>query len=464
LADPVIDAYLLSLWQPLMTAAKRRGELAPEMEEAYAWQIFAMRDKSVNAFALPGGFFGVHLGLLALVDTPDELASVLAHELTHATQRHIARGFSRQNAQSPLLLAGTLLAILAATRANNANSNAAAQGALAATQAVGIQSRLNFSRDMEREADRIGFTLMADAGYEPGAFVAMFNKLALAARLNDSGNFPYLRSHPLTTERIADMSARVGSTPTAGPTQATPEQLAIHRLMAVRAKVLADPSVAALTSHIQQARQAYQAPEQLAAANLMPALYGGALAAGRLKDGALARQLYSELQLQAKRSNPGELALQAVRWLAADLRLESAMTPRLDINSSNRIELLYAAEAALRSNTSPEAQTIAMQKLTLWVSARPQDAQAWELLAQLQLAQKQSGPQNQNIRAAMSLGRSARARYNDPGALAHFMAAQNLIRQQAPGEVDRIDAAIVDSQVRELQRRIREQTAQAGLP
>ena len=441
--DPVLDAYVQSIWQPLVAAAKQRGELSPEMDDAFAWQLFLLRDKSVNAFALPGGYFGVHLGLLALVDTPDELASVLAHELTHVTQRHIARGMSRQNAQSPWLLAGAILAVLAATRSTNASTDAVSQGALAASQAAGIQSRLNFSRDMEREADRIGFTLMTPAGYAPAGFIGMFNKLAQAARFNDNGNFPYLRSHPLTTERIADMRARTQEQGGAATSSATSSALQLHRLMAIRARVLSDLSVDALKTHTAKALLA------LDAQTAITTLYAGVLAAGQLKDTALAGQLYNQLKTWARQTELPPTVAQALRWLAADVQLEGQMEVALDINSSTRIEMLYAALSASRNGAAGQSAA-ATARLQLWLTSHPRDAEAWELLARLQLAQ------NQRIRAAMSQAEGASARLNDSAALAQYQAAQSLIRQTAPANIDKVDAAIVDSKVRELQRRVRE--------
>jgi predicted Zn-dependent protease len=88
--DPILDEYIQSLWRPLVTSALARGDLSPEMQERFAWKILLGKDRSVNAFALPGGYMGVHLGLISVVATRDELASVMAHELSHVTQRHIS--------------------------------------------------------------------------------------------------------------------------------------------------------------------------------------------------------------------------------------------------------------------------------------------------------------------------------------------------------------------------------------
>lgn len=118
--DAILGDYVEGLWLRLMAAARQRGELRPEMDEQYAWAVMLGRDRSVNAFALPGGYMGVHLGLIASVDDADELASVLAHELSHITQRHIARMISRQGQQAPWMIAAMILGILAASSSPDA--------------------------------------------------------------------------------------------------------------------------------------------------------------------------------------------------------------------------------------------------------------------------------------------------------------------------------------------------------
>src|SRR5690606_19031816 len=107
---------VMSIWQPLVQAAKARGDMSPELEERFAWQILLGRDKSINALALPGGFLGVHLGLIGAVSSSDELATVMAHELTHVTQRHIARMIGEEKKSTPLLVAGMILGALAASK------------------------------------------------------------------------------------------------------------------------------------------------------------------------------------------------------------------------------------------------------------------------------------------------------------------------------------------------------------
>jgi predicted Zn-dependent protease len=410
-SDPVLDAYLASIWQPLYAQAKRSGALPAEMDAQFAWRSFLVRDKSVNAFALPGGYFGVHLGLFAMSETPDALASVLAHEITHVTQRHISRGMSKQSAQTPWLVASILVGLLA-MRTNPQ----AASAALSTGQAAAIQSQLNFSRDFEREADRLGFTLMAPAGYNPEGFVDMFNMLGKASRLSDNGNFPYLRTHPLTTERVADMRARVGefgrASQMANPVAKDPNALLLHRLMAARA-----------------------------------VLYAAALASWQSKDAPRARAFYERLKASTSIRTPAA-ALDVVRWLGIELQAAS-IAPPLDLASSSRIEMLYAAQQILNApSPAPAVLKALTSRLQDWTSSNPKDIDAWSFLAQSQLRQ------NQRIRSSIATAEGLRAQLDDSAALAQYLAAQDLIRQGIPA--DSVDAAIVDSKVRELQSLLQE--------
>ena len=114
--DPLVLEYIEQLWQSLLGSARKRGEITQDLDSLYAWEPFVVQDRTVNAFALPGGYIGVHLGLLAMTATPDELASVLAHEMSHVTQRHIARTIGVQSRQSWVSLASLILGIMAASR------------------------------------------------------------------------------------------------------------------------------------------------------------------------------------------------------------------------------------------------------------------------------------------------------------------------------------------------------------
>ena len=167
------------------------------------FEFFLIRDPQINAFALPGGFIGVNTGLLLAAQAESEVAGVLAHEIAHVTQRHIARMLMQQKQSSVATLA-TLAAALLLSRA----STQAAEAAFAFGQAGAIQSQLNFTRDNEREADRVGLQILDQAGLDPRGMANFFERLQRATRVYEGGAPSYLRTHPLTFERIADMQNR----------------------------------------------------------------------------------------------------------------------------------------------------------------------------------------------------------------------------------------------------------------
>src|SRR5207244_9583635 len=132
---------------------------AAELDERFAWEVFLIRDRTINAFALPGGYFGVHLGLIGTVGSSDELAAVLAHELSHVTQRHISRLMTNQSRQTPLIIAAMILGALAAGKNSDMLSAAVVGG-----QAVAVQGQLYFLREMDVGAERLGFGVVLDCG------------------------------------------------------------------------------------------------------------------------------------------------------------------------------------------------------------------------------------------------------------------------------------------------------------
>jgi predicted Zn-dependent protease len=177
-------------------------------ESRQNFDFFLILDNQINAFALPGGFIGVNSGLLLSSQNESEVASVLAHEMAHVTQRHIARMLAQQKQSQITSLAALAVAILAARASSQAAEAAAAFG----TASV-IQTQLNFTREHEREADRVGVQTLEQAGFDPHAMVTFFERLQRATRLYEGGAPSYLRTHPLTFERIADIQNRVEHLP-----------------------------------------------------------------------------------------------------------------------------------------------------------------------------------------------------------------------------------------------------------
>jgi predicted Zn-dependent protease len=162
----------------------------------------------LNAFALPGGYVGVHTGLILAARSESELAGVLAHEISHVTQSHLARMFGNQS-QAQL---ASLLSLAVALLAARSNPDVAL-GAAVAGQAAGIQNQLNYSRDFEREADRLGLDLMEKASYDTRGMGSFFERMLQFGRLYENNAPGYLRTHPLTVERITDMENRIAQRP-----------------------------------------------------------------------------------------------------------------------------------------------------------------------------------------------------------------------------------------------------------
>jgi predicted Zn-dependent protease len=201
---PIYD-YLNQMERRLLQAAKRLqlGGANEQGSGAYNFEVFAVKDSSINAFALPGGFIGFHTGLLVSAETDSEVASVMGHETGHVLQRHLARQMDRQTTNTMIALAGILLGALAASR-----NPGAASGLMQGGQAVAINNQLSYSRDAEREADRIGFQILAESGYDVNGAPGFFQRLQKATGIMDNGVPSYVRTHPLTTDRIADMQDR----------------------------------------------------------------------------------------------------------------------------------------------------------------------------------------------------------------------------------------------------------------
>ena len=200
--DPEVNDYLNELGHRLVAAG---------YDAKQDFEFFAVPDFTVNAFALPGGYIGVNTGLIVLAQNESELASVLAHEISHVTQRHMARMLDNQKNSMLMSLAGLALAVLA-SRAGGGNS-AATAAAIQGSQALSMQNQLNFTRENEYEADRVGFHRLVAAGFDPNGMATFMEKLQRSTRFVE-GNAPsYLRTHPVTYERIAEAQGRAQSMP-----------------------------------------------------------------------------------------------------------------------------------------------------------------------------------------------------------------------------------------------------------
>ncbi|MFA6311878.1 MAG: M48 family metalloprotease [Sterolibacterium sp.] len=340
LDDPEIRGYLNRLGSRLV---------AQSLEARQDFEFFALRDPTLNAFAMPGGYIGVHSGLILSAQSESELASVLAHEISHVTQHHLARQLNTQSqAQLPMLL--SLAVALLASRAHAGGDFA--QGALMAGQAAGIQHQLNYSRDFEREADRLGIQLLDRAGYDIRGMPSFFERLQRFSRLYENNAPGYLRTHPLTTERIADMENRTRPQ----PYRQVPDSL---DFLLVRAKLRASEGIPqdAVTDFDTQLRERKFTSE-------IAVRYGLATALSRARNFAGAEREIGELR-RLKANSP------LIESLAADLRKNQndfagalkILHPALDRYPQERALAYALVETLLADRRPQEALRVTVDEL-----------------------------------------------------------------------------------------------------
>ena len=484
--DPVLYQYLMSIFVPLHAAALQRGNISPEQEEKLAWEPFLVNDAEFNAFALPGGYMGVNLGLIAQAGTRDEMASVLGHELSHITQRHIARSMVANQHQSMVTMAAMLIGLILSAKSHNADTPMAV---LTTGQAAMATGQLTFSRQMETEADTFGQEVMTDAGFSPSGMADMFGRLEEVSRLNDSNQYPWLRSHPLTIERIAAARLRAHA---GAPQDPARSHITEHSLMRARARALMDTSDVALRRMQNRAR--LNVP--LNDAERLGTLYGGALASIELRDFASAESMIAtaldvltqhaaavvqqdrEAALVASGAQreatgtagipPNAPAAVTVRpklypiepEVARDfalLRVQEAAGKRngADIatavaalgNERSRPAMMARAEAAIaraaaRDPGAGAALQQAVETLQTWVAEHPRDVFAWTLLSQC------AEPLGQKLRAIRAEAEAHAAQGDLVGAIDRMRAGQKLARA---GKLDFVEASIIDSRLHELE-------------
>lgn len=256
-----------------------RRLVARSSDSRQEFEFFLIRDNQINAFALPGGYIGFNTGLLLAAQSESEVAGVMAHEIAHVTQRHIARMIAQQKQSQIVSLAALAVAILASRASSELASAAVAFG-----QAGAVQSQLNFTRDNEREADRVGLQILDAAGFDPRGMVLFFERLQRATRIYDGGAPSYLRTHPLTFERIADVQNRMH----AMPYRQIPDSVEFQLIRAKLKAELEAPREAAafFESSLAERRFLSEAASR----------YGLALAVLRAKDFARARREHDALR------------------------------------------------------------------------------------------------------------------------------------------------------------------------
>lgn len=355
--DPLLYTYLEDLIYRLVTHSQledRRIELV------------VVDNPSINAFAVPGGVIGVHNGLLMYAQTEDELATVLAHEIAHLSQRHFSRRVEFQKNQQPLNLAAMLAGfVLMATAGGDAG-----MAALTAAQAAAQDSALRYSRSNEAEADRVGMQTLVDAGMDPHAAPAMFERMLQATRYAGGNRVPeFLRTHPLSENRIADTRNRARQYPKQPPQVSLDYQLMRARV----ANQLADTPEEAVQKFRGEISGSTRSPEA--------ARYGLVLAltaAGRADEAGLQlddiwaddpdrlEYIIADAEIDLLRGEPGR---------AAD-----KLAKRLKLSPGNHPLTMTYAKALMRDQRAHVAEEVLLEQS----KRKPKDPGLWYLLAEVQ--------------------------------------------------------------------------------
>lgn len=355
--DPLLFDYLEGLIYKLLTHS--------QLEDRRV-EIVIVDNPTINAFAVPGGVIGIHNGLLLWAQTQDELATVLAHEIAHLSQRHFSRSVEFQKKQQPLALAAMLAGlVLMATTGSDVG-----MAAISASQAASQDASLRYSRGNEQEADRVGMQTMVEAGMDPHAAPSMFERMMQASRYSGGNRMPeFLRTHPLSENRIADTRNRARQY----PKQIRHIDLDYQLMRARVALQLADTP--------EEAVQEFRGELDGKPLSREAATYGLVLAlteAGRSQEASLEldglwsrspdrlEYIIADAQIDMAQNKPGKAA--------------NKLAQKLEITPGNHpLTMTYAT--ALMKNQQPH---IAEEVLVTQSRLRPNDPGLWYLLAEVQ--------------------------------------------------------------------------------
>ncbi len=411
ISDPEVADYVQQVGFRLVAAS-------PESRRHF--EFFVVRDRTVNAFAMPGGYIGVHTGLLLAAQTESEFAGVLAHELAHVLQRHLARQFEAQAKATHLSLLAFALSVLAAS-----SNPQAAQAGIVAAQAAPAAVFLNYSRDFEREADRVGYQILEASGYDTAGMPGFFERLQKSTRLYENNAPVYVRTHPLTTERLADMQNRQAT----APYRQRPDS---HEFQLVRAKLRAADG---------RAEDAV-------------AFFRTALAERRFADEAAVRYGYAAALARARDFKAADAEITAVRKTARPHPMYETLAARIkagagDLAGADRIlaaaSQTYPDFFAIKSDRAEILQRLGREKeavalLDELAKRRPGDAQLYQMLAKSYAALGARTQQHRALAEAYYLQGSVPA------------AIEQLQFAQAAGDSDFYTLSAIDARLRELKR------------
>lgn len=435
LPDPDTLDYLNNLGYRLVAASPAR-----HMD----FTFFVIRDPTLNAFALPGGFIGMHSGLIIAAQSESELASVLAHEIGHVDQRHIARMLSNQK-DSVAITIGTLLLALLASRYGGSSSGDLFMASILGGQAAAIQQQLNFSRDAEREADRVGFQTLTAAGFDPRGMADFFTRLQQGTRIYESAAPAYLRTHPLTTERIADMQNRLHGT----GYKPRPDSLDFF-LVRARLRVLQDDTVQGW----RDAREHFDTQlRNRTAASETAARYGLALATLRLNQPEQAYALAQAARKSTRQSSP------MLDKLVAEARFTAA-----GANEAERLAAIQMARDAVQRY--PLSRLTALTYVDLLQQDGQHEAAVAFMREQLAISRSDTTYYSLVARSYAELGK--KSLHHQAVAEAYLLlgvtpaAFEQLTRARSAADADYYTMSEIDARWRQVQQQLREEQERQG--
>jgi len=267
--DPLVNEYINDIGHRVAAFANEGGQ---------KFTFFVVDEPSINAFALPGGYIGVHTGLIEATRDEDELAGVLAHEVAHVTQRHIARAIHASSRQSILSTALMLGAIVAAAAGAGGD---VVQGAMSVAQGSSAQQQINFTRSNEYEADRVGIEALAEAGFDPLGMATFFEIISRGTRPVEARVPEFLRTHPVGAARIAEARSRARTYPPV-------VRQSTHNYGIARARLMVESFDTSENAVARFERQSYETQTEAAK-------YGRALAYMRAGRNLEANRIFEEL-------------------------------------------------------------------------------------------------------------------------------------------------------------------------
>ena len=432
--DYLDDALLRQYLQDIVDRMTPAADATAEPEAPKTFDVELLRDPTFNAFALPGGFICMHTGTVIDARGQDQMAAVFAHEMSHITQRHVEQKLAHAGSESLISVGSLVLAILAGV---SGNGNAA-EGLAMGGQAAAMDSMLAFSRNVERDADRVGIAVLRASGYPPQAMAAMLERLESMSRLDNGDVFAFLQDHPLDSERIADAQARGGDQPL------PPDRSLSFWLMNARARVLTPRHAAELRRLAALfATPTGDLPVRFPAQRAAWA-YGESAAWHAVGDTARARTaLQRARQLATGFDAVDQLPLDLLDGdlLLASGRADAALTlaRTLRARAPKSRAALHLQVRALLASPDPAA---ALAFLRDQVVLHPRDVPLWQWLAQACARSGKVAAQHRATAEAYAL------RGNLEGAIVQLKIAQKTPR------TDYFEASIVDARLAAMQRQL----------